>query len=336
MIVATEYVGHLREDDPLHAYLSCHVLPRMGVPAQPTDFRVFCLKETKVYRYEESHTRTQVVGKFFVNGRHGGPVAIDRMRQEFENLQVLRGYGLANWPHQVVRPLGTNVSLNGVLVEEYCGGSSLSAFIHAAIHQQRQSQLLGKLTALAYFLATLHNRTANGHNVNFTEDCAYLDRLVKKLESKHIIGPWDAEELYWLRDLWRDKPRMWEDRQVFVHGDATPANFLFGDGLSVIAIDLERMRRADRTFDLGRIAGELQHFYIQATGNKYAAEPFISHFLWEYACHFPDRHRAFHAINGRIPFQMALTLLRIARNSWIDPPHRQRLIAEAKIILRTP
>jgi aminoglycoside phosphotransferase (APT) family kinase protein len=84
---------------------------------------------------------------------------------------------------------------------------------------------------------------------------------------------------------------MWEDRQVFVHGDATPSNFLFGEGLSVMAIDLERMRRADRVFDLGRIAGELQHFYMQATGNKYVAEPFISHFLWEYACHFPDRDR---------------------------------------------
>ena len=103
-----------------------------------------------------------------------------------------------------------------------------------------------------------------------------------------------------------------------------------------MAIDLERMRRADRAFDLGRIAGELQHFFIQATGNKYAAEPFIGHFLWEYACHFPDRGRAFQAITNRLPFQMALTLLRIARNSWVSQPHRQRLVAEAKIILRTP
>ena len=97
-----------------------------------------------------------------------------------------------------------------------------------------------------------------------------------------------------------------------------PATLLFGRGLSVIAIDLERMRRADRTFDLGRIAGELQHYFLQATGNKQAAEPFIGHFLWEYACHFPDRGRAFRSITGRLPFQMALTLLRIARNSWVS------------------
>ena len=89
-----EYAGHLRTDDPLHGYLSHYVLPRMGVTAQEVDFRVFCLKETKVYRYEERHSRTQVVGKFFVNGSRQGSAAMERMRREFENLQVLRGYGL--------------------------------------------------------------------------------------------------------------------------------------------------------------------------------------------------------------------------------------------------
>jgi aminoglycoside phosphotransferase (APT) family kinase protein len=128
---------------------------------------------------------------------------------------------------------------------------------------------------------------------------------------------------------------MWEDQQVLVHGDATPPNFLFGQGLSVMAIDLERMKRADRVFDVGRIAGELQHSFLRATGNKYAAEPFIGHFLWEYACHFPDRRAAFHSICGRVAFQMGLTLLRIARNSWVGPDYRARLIEEAKITLRT-
>lgn len=332
----SEYVGHLRADDPLHAYLSDHVLPHVGVVNQQVDFRVFRMKDTKVYRYEEKHSHTHVVGKFFVNGSQDGAKATQLMRKEFDNLQLLRGYGLAGYPHHVVRPLGINASLNGVLVEEYCRGPSLSKLINAAIYEERNRQLFTKLTALAYFLATLHNRTANGQGVDFTEDCAYLDRLVNKLVSKHIIEAWDAEEFYWLRDLWREKPRMWEDRQVLVHGDATPSNFLFGDDLNVIAIDLERMKRADRVFDVGRIAGELQHCYMQATGNKYAAEPLVSHFLWEYACHFPDRDRAFQSITSRVPFQMALTLLRIARNSWVSAAHRRRLVEEAKIILRTP
>ncbi len=289
------------------------------------------MKSAKVYLYEETYSRAQIVGKFFANGNEGPR----RMQQEFDNLELLRGFGLSNDPHCVVRPLGANIWIDSVLVEEFCGGSSLSSVIGDAIYQHKEARLYAKLTALAYFLATLHNRTANGHGVDFSQDCSYLDRLVGKLRSKHFVAAGEAEEMYWLRDRWREQPRMWEDRQVLVHGDATPSNFLFGNGLNVVAIDLERMKRADRVFDVGRIAGELQHFFLQALGNKYAAEPFIGHFLWEYACHFPDRERAFRSINGRVPFQMALTLLRISRNSWIAPAHRKRLIEEAKITLRT-
>ncbi len=331
-----QYIGHLSSRDPLHPYLLHDVLPQMGVRDRPAEFRVFSMKHGKVYLYEECRSHTRVVGKFFMSGGHGTAESIRRMQQEFENLQFLRGYGLAGYPHHVVRPLGTNAWLNSILVEEYTAGIPLSAFVNEAIHRGQSQPLFEKLTALGYFLATLHNRTANGQSVDFHQDCACLDRLVRKLQNQQVIGAWDAEELYWLRDRWREKPRMWEDTQVLVHGDATPSNLLFGSGLSVIAIDLERMKRADRAFDLGRIAGELQHYFLQASGNKHAAEPFIGHFLWEYACHFPDRHRAFHSISGRLPFQMALTLLRIARNSWVSPLQRGRLVEEAKIILRTP
>jgi len=189
--------------------------------------------------------------------------------------------------------------------------------------------LFAKLTALAYFLAALHNRTANGADVDFGADCRYLDRLVEQLRQRRALSQAEAQELFWLRDRWAEQPRMWQDRQVLVHGDATPANFLMGHDLQVTAIDLERMKRADRVFDVGRIAGELQHAFLQATGDKYAAELFIGHFLWEYAWHFPDRQRAFASICGRVPFQMALTLLRIARNDWVSPAYRRQLIDEA-------
>ena len=86
---------------------------------------------------------------------------------------------------------------------------------------------------------------------------------------------------------------MWEDRQVLVHGDVTPPNILFGDGLWVIVIDLERMKLADRALDLGRVVGELQHYFLKHACDRWLAEPFIGHFLWEYACHFPDRDTAF-------------------------------------------
>lgn len=322
----------------MHAFLAQCVLPQIGAGGRHgAEFRVFRMKEDKVYLYEERNSCAQVVGKFFVNGRrHHQVQGVQRMHREFDNLQRARQYGLAGYPHHVVRPLGTNEGLNSVLVEEFAEGVPLSSFVAGALHYGDSQTLYAKLTALAYFLATLHNRSANGHTVNFNDDCDYFDRIVRKLHSKRIIGAWDVDEFCWLRDRWREKPRMWEDVQVLVHGDATPANLLFGRGLSVIAIDLERMTRADRVFDLGRITGELQHSFLEATGSPAGAEPFIGHFLWEYACHFPDRQSAFRSITARQPFQMALTLLRIARNSWVSDHQRRRLVAEAKITLRTP
>lgn len=335
--MSKHYIGHLSTHDPLHQYLQHDILPQVGQDSQAARFRVFRMQgSNEVYCYEEQHSRVQVVGKFFAsNGNSKIESAYQRMEREFHNLHLLRNYGLAGYPHYIVRPLGCNGWLNGLLVEEYCSGRSLSNVITTAISYGQRDELFAKLTALAYFLATLHNRTANGYGVDFNQDCAYLDRLVHKLHKRQFIGWDEVNEFCWLRDRWREQPRMWEDQQVLVHGDATPANFLFGYDLGVIAIDLERMKRADRVFDVGRIAGELQHFFLQSTGNKYAAEPFIGHFLWEYACHFPDRYSAFRSITGRVAFQMGLTLLRIARNSWVSYDYRRQLIEEAKITLRT-
>jgi hypothetical protein len=334
-----QYVGHLPVHDPLYHYLRHDILPQMGLNNHDAKFRVFRMGgSNEVYLYEEKHSNVQVIGKFFSGNGHGGPHMPEkdqRMQQEFHNLHLMRSYGLIGYPHDVVRPLGYNGWLNSLLVEEYRGGQPLSNIITDTILYRQPDKLYEKLTALAYFLATFHNRTANGLSVNFHDDCAYLDRLVRKLFKKQFISWDDVQEFSWLRDRWREQRRMWEDQQVLVHGDATPSNFLFGNGLSVIGIDLERMKRADRVFDIGRIMGELQHFFLQITGNKYAAEPFLGHFLWEYSCHFPDRASAFRSISGRVAFQMGLTLLRIARNSWISHDHRLRLIEEAKIILRS-
>src|SRR5437660_12768761 len=165
-----EYVGHLPASDPLYPYLREHILPEAGVDGHHADFRVFSMKRAKVYLYEEKHSRTQVVGKFFANGKHSVAESIERMQREFDNLQLLRGYGLDGYPHHVVRPLGANDSLNSMVVEEYCGGVSLCEIIDGAIYQKRRQQLFAKLAALAYFLATLHNRTANGHSWDFAED----------------------------------------------------------------------------------------------------------------------------------------------------------------------
>jgi aminoglycoside phosphotransferase (APT) family kinase protein len=255
-------------------------------------------------------------------------------RQEFEGLQTLRRYNLVGSPHHVIRPFGFSRDINAVLAVEHYAGEEFSHAIARATHQGDDAHLYWRLKALAYFLATQHIRTANGAGVDFDHDCKYFDSIVSRLKKANRIGQWDIDELSFLRDRWRDRPQMWCDKQVWLHGDATPANFLFGDGMDVAAIDLERMKRGDRMFDVGRVAGELQHAFMRTVGDWRRAEPFIGHFLWEYSCHFPDRRRTFESITARAPYYMALNLLRIARNDYIGWEYRGRLVSRAKKLLR--
>jgi aminoglycoside phosphotransferase (APT) family kinase protein len=330
------YLGRLALDDPLHGYLQHDIQPQITGKHAHSTYRVFGLNGSNdVYLYEDRNTGSKVIGKFFRTSRNRDVAKADsRLTREFDNLHMMRDYGLAGQQHHVVRPLGRHYLMNALLVTECCEGQLLSDVILEAIRSGYHDWLYQKLTALAYFLSAFHNRTAIGVAVDFHEDCGYMDRLIAKLRGIHELNHDQAREFYWLRDQWRGQQRMWQDQQVLVHGDATPDNFMFGHGLEVVAFDLERTKRADRSFDTGRIAGELKHFFMRATGNRDAADPFIGHFLWEYACHFPDRHSTFHSITGRTPFYMGITLLRIARNHWIDPPYRHRLVSEARECLR--
>ena len=330
------YLGHLPQNDPLYGYLRYDILPQMGVNGVSPDFRVYRIQASNhVYLYEDRRSQTRLIGKFFGGVSECSPQdAFRYMEREFNNLHYLRGLGFTGYPHYIARPLGRNAGLNCVLVEEFCYGIPLNDFILKAIWKGERQALFRKLTALAYFLATLHNRTAIGDRVDFGRDCSYFDRILDRLKSWGHMGWAEAQEFYSLKERWRERRFMWEDNQVLAHGDVTPTNILFGDGLWVIAIDLERMKRADRVFDVGRVAGEIKHFFMLYTGDPGLAEPFIGHFLWEYACHFPDRENTFASITRRVPFYLGLTLLRIARNSWIAGKYRRQLLDEAGRILR--
>jgi aminoglycoside phosphotransferase (APT) family kinase protein len=331
-----KYLGHLPADDPFFAYLRCDILPLLSVDASFPDFRVYQLPASHhVYLYEDQHSQARIIGKFFGGVPGLDPeAALRHMEREFNNLNHLRNIGFTGYPHYVVRPLGRNASLNRVLVEEFCYGVPLADFIVKAIQKDARDALFQKLTALADFLATLHNRTVIDSKIDFNKECEYFNRILEQLTNSGRAGWEEVREFHQLKDQWRGRACMWEDQQVLVHSDVTPANILFGEGLWVIVIDLERMKSADRVFDLGRVVGELQHFFMQQAGNKWLAEPFIGHFLWEYACHFPDRDAAFAAITERAPFYTGLTLLRIARNTWIDGNYSAQLRDEARKTLR--
>jgi aminoglycoside phosphotransferase (APT) family kinase protein len=330
-----KYLGRLSKSDPLYQYLKHDIQPQLTGFLDCPEYRVFQLNGSNaVYLYEERQVGSRMIGKFFLSGGRDHEAATRRLDREQHHLELMRGYGFTGYPHYIARPLGRNDDLGKLLVIEYCQGELLSHVINRAIRTRDDGLLFGKLSALAWFLASFHNRTVNPFGVDFNESCAYFDGLVHRLERDDVFGGNEAGEMWHLRDCWRGQPKMWDDRQVLAHGDATPENFLFGDGMGVVSFDLERLRRADRVYDTGRIAGELKHFFLAATGDDGAAEPFIGHFLWEYACHFPDRERTFAETTRRVPFYMGITLLRIARNFWLDIPYRRRLAHAGKECLR--
>jgi aminoglycoside phosphotransferase (APT) family kinase protein len=331
------YVGHLARNDPLLDYLQHDLKTEIEGATDSSSYRVFRLNGSNdVYMYEDRTTGKKLIGKFFrTSTQHEATKAGAHLVHEFNSLCMMRDVGLTGSPHNVVKPLGLNHTLNELLITECLEGKLLSEVIVEAIRSRDPRELYAKLTALAYFLSQFHNRTAIGAGVDFQQDCNYMDTLIARLVAIKAIRECEASDWYGLRDQWRHQPRMWSDHQVYVHGDATPENFMFGTGLDVMTFDLERCKRADRVFDTGRIAGELKHFFMRATGDIHAGEAFISHFLWEYACHFPDRNSAFASMTGRTPFYMGLTLLRIARNSWVDHGHRHQLLSEAKACLRS-
>ena len=69
---------------------------------------------------------------------------------------------------------GCSRDLNCVIALEYYAGEQFSRVIvgRSTIGTGR---LFWRLKALAYYLATQHNRTANGTRVDFDADCVYFD-----------------------------------------------------------------------------------------------------------------------------------------------------------------
>ena len=323
--------------DPFYAYLAREVLPIMGVDVRCPEFDVCVLSEHgSVYCYRERTSHKRLVAKFF--GDRDALSWAQRQRllnTEYENLWGLRSIGFADGPNRVVRPLTRNEGLNCVLVEEEVAGKDLDHYIVRAAHERQQNQLFRKLTKLAGFLADLHNRTASeASGVDFGPALAKTRKTVGQLVQMGVMHDVHQRNLESLLGEWRRKGEMWADCEVTVHGDATPTNFFFPPHDGVTAIDLEHARRADRSYDVGMIAGELKHHFAWRVGCAGDAEPFIGHFLWEYCGHFPNRDAAFTAVTQRMRFYMALAELRIARNGWLSWGHRKWLVDEAERCLR--
>jgi len=253
------------------------------------------------------------------------------MKREYDNLLFVRSKGFDKGKLAVVKPLGMNKNAL-VLIEEYVDGKDLSSIICEAVKMNNYQELYYKLTTLAKFLANLHRKTEMVRRVDFGLFANMMRQRLDFIQSQGLLSEEEKKKFLVQIEKWCGVTQMWENREVVVHGDATPTNFLFNDG-SVKAIDLERMRTADKVYDLGMVAGELKHNFMHTCGNKYIAEPFITHFYREYCKEFEDREEAFTELTIRNAFYMAAAELRISKNTWLNWEHRRWLIREAMTCL---
>ena len=322
--MTARYLGTLDLADPLYEVLAHRVYPEITRPV----FHVERLSaHGLVYRYREAQTHRTIVGKFFdTHDRDEGKIR--RIKNEYRNLIRLRYLGLNTHPHYVVNPLCREERIGLAVAEEFVGGHDLDHYLRQAAHNGGRLALRESLGRLADFLYRLHSKSGASAAVRLDEVAAYFARIVDKLQRQGLITSEHVTEYLRLRDLWLARPGMLAEA-VTVHGDATPTNFLFPDGDEVVAIDLERMKDADRVLDVGMVCGEIKHAFLWRTGRLDASERFIRGFLERYARHSPSPDGAFRKITRRIPFYMGLTELRIARNPWLDWAYRRRLVWEA-------
>jgi aminoglycoside phosphotransferase (APT) family kinase protein len=319
------YLGTLPRHDRLHEILRGQVFPDVRDPV----FHVQAISPRHlVYRYAEERTREAVVGKFFRLDEPDGE-KLHRIKGEYQNLVTLRQMGFAHQPHRVVRPLGRDEGIGLAVMEENVRGRDLDHFLRRAASGEDDGGLRRALEGLAVFLGALHRGTAAGRGADLGHVAWYAEKVLEKLVRQAVLDRGEAAGLYRLRDRWLGRSRM-QAEAALVHGDATPTNFLFGEDGDVVAIDLERMRHADPAWDLGMVCGELKHAFLWRTGEGWAAEPFIGGFLGHYCRQFPDAEDRFRRVTRRLPFYMALTELRIARNGWLSWGCRRRLAGEAR------
>jgi aminoglycoside phosphotransferase (APT) family kinase protein len=316
----------------LYPYLKEEEFPQLAPPPYGRIEISRLSYQKPVYLFRERTKKISVVGKVFESDLIPLEEAWRRVEREYFNLKLLREeFGMKNGSYRVVTPLGKNKSYCALLVTEMAPGKLLDYYIAKAIYEHQFSRLFDKLRSLARFFVKLHRTSESARQVSSDLPQQYLSTLLHSLGQGPLTSS-QREEIERYATKWWDNNGIFGDNEALVHGDATPTNFFFQHH-EVIGIDVEKVRRADRCWDLGFIVAELKHHFMWRMGDRWAAEPYIGHFLWEYAANYGDE-QFFDRITHKIPLYMALGLLRIARNTWLDEPHRKNLIGEAKRCLK--
>ncbi|HEX7476120.1 MAG TPA: phosphotransferase [Dehalococcoidales bacterium] len=322
-------------DGILESYLKSEIYPQIASPPYGYIKSIRISQQKPVFVFRDSVTRAKIVGKYNKYGLLSPDQAWQKTEREFFNLTLLRSQvGMTGDHYSVVAPLGRNRVLAALLVTENAPGDTLDYYIARAIYNSETRELFYKLSDLARFFAKLHRNSDSGRQVSAKLPQWYLSTVLNSVRVS--LTGYNIQETAKIQSYaggWWNREGVFNDHEVAVHGDATPTNFVFHHG-KVVGIDLEKMKWADRCWDLGFIAAELKHHFMWRAGDGWKAEPYIGHFLWEYGVAYGDT-KIFYRITHKLPLYMALGLLRIARNAWLSDNYRYQLVGEAKLCLKS-
>jgi hypothetical protein len=280
-----------------------------------------------VFRFSLPGDGMGLVGKFFHDQVPTTPQ--DRsLEREYRNYLAAPSWGLTA-AGLIPRLLGQSPGLRLGLLLEGIPGPDLDYYLSEAAQGRDLEACLEKVGKLAELLAFFHTRPLPRQPVSPGPVLAYFQKLRGQLQALGLLSPEEVKALAAESQAWEAHLEDYADRQVLLHGDATPTNFLFPDGRAV-AVDLERLRPGDRLFDLSWVAGELRHAWGWRGRDFGESEAVIQYFFRSYLDALPgdaDLTRRIYALN---PLYMALAELRIARNAYLSWEYRRALVAEAQ------
>jgi hypothetical protein len=319
-------------DKDFEHYLKKDIFPLVAAPPYGTIEGTRLSTKMPVYLLKDSLSRARIVSKAFQYGPVSLETAWNRAEKEYDNLKLSREkFGMNEGDLRIVAPLGKKKELSALLLIEYGTGNTLDYYIKKAVRKQETNKLFLKLRYLSRFLVKLHRNSESERHPSADIPRKYLKKVLFSLNPRLL----DDKEVSNIKEIaapWWAGEEIFKDHEVMVHGDATPTNFLFCHE-KVTGIDLEKMKWADRCWDLGFLAAELKHSFLIENKSTWDSEPYIRHLLLEYAAGFRDLDM-FKDMTRRLPLYMALGLLRIARNEWLGEKHRHKLVDEAKLCLK--
>jgi serine/threonine protein kinase len=275
-------------------------------------YKIFPTSHT-VCRYEFVGEDYSVISKFLAEPvgwkKHKHPSNV--MEKEYEMLKKLENI------IDIPKPIEIKKEFHCALVTEYVHGNNLYHYMY------ENYKLYDKLTLLACTLKRLHNHTFSEYSKE--KEFAHFHRVLDHI----YLDTSSREKFNRLLGEWWYSPYLDLQRGCIIHGDANPQNYIFNhDKLYIVDFE-SSYDQANFVHDLGIVSAELKNFFWYKTGKCEEAEPYIGHFLWQYA----KNEDLFQKITKALPFFMALGLARISRLN-LSPNYRDFILKEVEACLK--